>query len=494
MFEDAEQCYRAVLSRDPRFDGWFFGAVTSTGIYCRPSCPARTPKRENMRFYATAAAAQLAGFRACKRCRPDATPGSPEWNQRADLVGRAMRLIADGVVDREGVAGLAAPPQLQRASPAPPARRRGRRRADRACPGATRPDRADPDRDDGRRRARRSRSRAASRASGSSTTPCARCSRLTPTELRARARRAVTATAPAARRRPRPARSPCVSPSAPRSMPARSSTSCARARCPAWSRSMPRRTAGRWTLPFGAATVALTPLPDHIACTLRLDDLRDLPAAVQRCRRLLDLDADPVAVSALLEHGPAARAVGAQASRAAGSRPRRRLRAPRPGDRRPTGVRGGCPHRPRPDHGEPGRGVGRTRRRADPRGSRPRPPWPRRRRSPSRCPRPRAATVQRVAAAVARGRAPHRPRRRARGAAAPSCSRSPASGRWTVAVRRAAGARRPGRVPARPISGFATPSSSSGARATRSRPRPGRNRWRPWRSYGLMHLWTSLSG
>src|SRR5204863_2064997 len=79
----------------------------STGIYCKPSCPARTPKRANVRFYPTAAGAQAAGFRACKRCRPDATPGSPEWDRRADLVGRAMRLIADGVVDREGVAGLA---------------------------------------------------------------------------------------------------------------------------------------------------------------------------------------------------------------------------------------------------------------------------------------------------------------------------------------------------------------------------------------------------
>src|SRR3954468_6473471 len=107
MFEDFERCYRAVQSRDTRFDGWFFGAVTSTGIYCRPSCPARTPKREHMRFFATAAAAQLAGLRACKRCRPDAVPGSPDWNGRADLVGRAMRLIADGVVDREGVPGLA---------------------------------------------------------------------------------------------------------------------------------------------------------------------------------------------------------------------------------------------------------------------------------------------------------------------------------------------------------------------------------------------------
>ena len=81
--------------------------MTSTGIYCRPSCPAITPKRENMRFYRSAAAAQEAGFRACKRCRPDASPGSPEWNIRADVVGRAMRLIADGVVDRDGVEGLA---------------------------------------------------------------------------------------------------------------------------------------------------------------------------------------------------------------------------------------------------------------------------------------------------------------------------------------------------------------------------------------------------
>src|SRR6202034_366163 len=87
-------------------DGQFFCAVTSTGIYCRPSCPARTPKRENMRFYATAAAAQQAGFRACLRCRPDATPGSPEWNIRADIVARAMRLMRDGIVDREGEEGL----------------------------------------------------------------------------------------------------------------------------------------------------------------------------------------------------------------------------------------------------------------------------------------------------------------------------------------------------------------------------------------------------
>ncbi|MEV8593092.1 AlkA N-terminal domain-containing protein [Streptomyces sp. NPDC052012] len=105
---DETSRYEAVRSRDGRFDGVFFFAVETTGIYCRPSCPAVTPRQHNVRFFTTAAAAQGAGFRACRRCRPDAVPGSAEWNVRADVVGRAMRLIADGVVDREGVAGLAA--------------------------------------------------------------------------------------------------------------------------------------------------------------------------------------------------------------------------------------------------------------------------------------------------------------------------------------------------------------------------------------------------
>ncbi len=104
---DAEACYRAVSSRDRRFDGVFYTAVRTTGIYCRPSCPARTPAARNVEFHPTAAAAQTAGFRACKRCLPDATPGSPEWDVAADVAGRAMRLISDGVVDRGGVEELA---------------------------------------------------------------------------------------------------------------------------------------------------------------------------------------------------------------------------------------------------------------------------------------------------------------------------------------------------------------------------------------------------
>ncbi|MGN6160262.1 MAG: DNA-3-methyladenine glycosylase 2 family protein [Marmoricola sp.] len=108
MHLDTDACYRAVQGRDRRFDGVFYIGVRTTRIYCRPSCPAMTPRQHNVTFHPTAAAAQLAGYRACKRCLPDATPGSPEWDVRADTAGRAMRLIADGTLEREGVDGLAA--------------------------------------------------------------------------------------------------------------------------------------------------------------------------------------------------------------------------------------------------------------------------------------------------------------------------------------------------------------------------------------------------
>ncbi|KJL43055.1 DNA-3-methyladenine glycosylase 2 [Microbacterium ginsengisoli] len=102
-----DERYRAIRSRDVRFDGQFVTAVRSTGIYCRPSCPARTPHERNVTFYSTSAAAHEAGYRACKRCLPEAAPGSPDWNLRGDIAGRAMRFIADGIVEREGVPGLA---------------------------------------------------------------------------------------------------------------------------------------------------------------------------------------------------------------------------------------------------------------------------------------------------------------------------------------------------------------------------------------------------
>ena len=104
--DDFDRKYGALASRDARFDGQFIAGVHTTGIYCRPSCPAVTPKPGNVSFYRTAAAAHEAGLRACKRCQPDAVPGSPDWNLHDDLASRAMRLVHDGVVEREGVEGL----------------------------------------------------------------------------------------------------------------------------------------------------------------------------------------------------------------------------------------------------------------------------------------------------------------------------------------------------------------------------------------------------
>jgi AraC family transcriptional regulator of adaptative response / DNA-3-methyladenine glycosylase II len=98
---------RARVSRDPRFDGRFFIAVTSTGIYCRPICPAPSPKKTNVRYYATAVAAAEAGFRPCLRCRPEAAPGTPAWMGTSTVVRRALRLIDDGALDDGSVETLA---------------------------------------------------------------------------------------------------------------------------------------------------------------------------------------------------------------------------------------------------------------------------------------------------------------------------------------------------------------------------------------------------
>lgn len=104
---DRRICDRARRSRDARFDGKFFIAVTSTKIYCRPICPARSPNDENIRYYATAAAAQAAGFRPCLRCRPEASPGTPAWQGTSSVVSRGLRLITEGALDRDGVDALA---------------------------------------------------------------------------------------------------------------------------------------------------------------------------------------------------------------------------------------------------------------------------------------------------------------------------------------------------------------------------------------------------
>lgn len=105
---DPDLCYRAIQAKDARFDGRFFVCVSSTGIYCRPVCPARVPKRENCRFVPSAAAAEALGFRSCLRCRPEAAPGTPAWVGTAASVSRALRLIEEGALDEGKLDALAA--------------------------------------------------------------------------------------------------------------------------------------------------------------------------------------------------------------------------------------------------------------------------------------------------------------------------------------------------------------------------------------------------
>src|ERR1700739_4434777 len=104
---DHEACYRALSTRDARFDGRMFTAVRTTGVYCRPICPARTPKRENVTFYPTASAAQEAGFRPCLRCRPESSPDLAAWRGTSNTVSRGLALIAEGALYGEAVDALA---------------------------------------------------------------------------------------------------------------------------------------------------------------------------------------------------------------------------------------------------------------------------------------------------------------------------------------------------------------------------------------------------
>ncbi|MEU5508836.1 AlkA N-terminal domain-containing protein [Streptomyces fungicidicus] len=295
MHTDTERCVRAVRSKDARFDGWFFTAVLTTGIYCRPSCPVVPPKPANMVFHPSAAACQQAGFRACKRCRPDTSPGSPEWNHRADLVARAMRLIADGVVDREGVPGLAArlgysTRQIERqllaelgAGPLALARAQ-RAQTARLLIETTRLPMAEI-------------AFAAGFASVRTFNDTVReVFALSPSDLRTRAPRDASHTAPGALSLRLPFRAPLN--------PDNLFGHLAATAIPGveeWRDGAYRRTL---RLPYGHGIVALTPRPDHIACRLTLGDPRDLTVAISRCRRLLDLDADPVAVDGQLRADP----------------------------------------------------------------------------------------------------------------------------------------------------------------------------------------------
>ncbi|MFF2599677.1 AlkA N-terminal domain-containing protein [Streptomyces californicus] len=296
MHTDTERCVRAVQSKDARFDGWFFTAVLTTRIYCRPSCPVVPPKVPNMTFYPSAAACQQAGFRACKRCRPDTSPGSPEWNARADSVARAMRLIRDGVVDREGVTGLAArlgysARQIERqllaelgAGPLALARAQRAQTARLLIETTPLP-----------------MAQVAFAAGFSSIRTFNETVRevfgLAPGELRTRAARGSGAPAvPGVIALRLPYRAPLN--------PSNLFGHLAATAVPGveeWRDGAYRRTLA---LPYGHGVVALAPKPDHIACRLSLTDPRDLTRAISRCRWLLDLDADPVAVDDRLRTDP----------------------------------------------------------------------------------------------------------------------------------------------------------------------------------------------
>jgi AraC family transcriptional regulator, regulatory protein of adaptative response / DNA-3-methyladenine glycosylase II len=295
MIDDFERCYRFMRSRDPRYDGFFFVGVTSTGIYCRPSCPARLPHRRNVRLFASAAAAQAEGFRACKRCEPDAAPGSPAWNRRADVAGRAVRLIADGVVDRDGVSGLAARLGFSE-------RQLNRILTAEVGAGAAQLARA--------QRAQAARSLIESTDLGLAQVALAAgfgsvrqfndtiraIYARTPGELRRRARRRREATTQGAVELKLAARAPFEGAALLDFLGARAIAGLEEVEDGTYRRTL--------ALEHGGGLVALTPEEKGVRCVLRLDDLRDLTAAVARCRRLLDLDADPEAVSAQLESDP----------------------------------------------------------------------------------------------------------------------------------------------------------------------------------------------
>ncbi|MGZ4604784.1 MAG: AlkA N-terminal domain-containing protein [Blastococcus sp.] len=295
---DPEHCYRAVAGRDARFDGWFFTAVHTTGIYCRPSCPARTPLARNVSFFTTAAATQAAGFRACRRCRPDAAPGSPEWDVRADVVARAMRLIADGEVERSGVPGLAAhlgysERQLHRllvgelGVGALALARAQRAQTARLLIETTELPMADV-------------AFAAGFASVRQFNDTVReVFATTPTGLRASRRGPVTG-APGRLTLRLAARAPYDAAEVLLFLGTHAVPGLEEWDGTTFSRVL--------DLPHGPAVVQLSPSPDGgpaVTALLRLTELRDLAAAVTRCRRMLDLDADPAAVDDVLGADPA---------------------------------------------------------------------------------------------------------------------------------------------------------------------------------------------
>lgn len=295
MSTEFDRCYRAVRSRDARFDGHFYTAVTTTGIYCRPSCPAQTPRRENVRFYTHAAAAATAGFRACRRCRPDTAPGSREWDVRGDLATRALRLVADGTVDAEGVSGLArrlavSERHLHRvlvaevgAGPLALARTRRAQTARLLIEATDLP----------------------------LTTVCFTAGFASVRQFNDSMRTEFGCAPGVLRRRPSP-RVDGVPGGLVLRLPYRPPFDGSAllgwfgARAVAGIEEV-TPTAYRRVIATGAsaATVTLTPAAGHVVLRCRIAELSDLAGLVQRCRRLLDLDADPASVNDVLSADPA---------------------------------------------------------------------------------------------------------------------------------------------------------------------------------------------
>jgi AraC family transcriptional regulator of adaptative response / DNA-3-methyladenine glycosylase II len=293
---DFDSCFRALQARDARFDGQFFVAVRTTGIYCRPSCPAITPKPGNVSFVLTSAAAQQNGYRACRRCLPDAVPGSPRWNINSDLASRAMRLIEDGLVDRAGVNGLAqhlgySPRQLGRvmgeqigAGPLALARAYRATTARMLIQCTTMP--------------MSDIAFAAGFASIRQFNDTVReVFAQTPTELRANgAPNALGATGSAVTLK-LAVRQPFSPPWLKWFLSGHAVSGIE-----SWDGQIYRRS---MSLPHGPAIVGLEILTDHVRAELRLHDMRDLGVAVHRVRQLLDLDADVAAANGVLAADPA---------------------------------------------------------------------------------------------------------------------------------------------------------------------------------------------
>ncbi|MFI7046370.1 DNA-3-methyladenine glycosylase 2 family protein [Streptosporangium sandarakinum] len=278
---DFDSCYRAVAARDARFDGRFYTAVTTTRIYCRPVCPARTPTSRNVRFYRHAASAEAAGFRPCKRCRPELSPGDPGWDHRGDLVGRALRLIDEGAADDGGITRLAGRLHITErhlhrlfaaelgVGPLAVVRTKRLLLAKQLLTETGLPI-----------------SDVAFAAGFGSVRQFNATMKetygFTPGELRATAGRAASGNALTLRLH---RREPYEAGALMRFLAARAIPGLERADETSYSRAVPQ------------GTITLTPLPDHVRLDVTLDDTRHLARVVARARRLLDLDADPAAIS-----------------------------------------------------------------------------------------------------------------------------------------------------------------------------------------------------